>query len=298
MRRIGVICHVFYPELLTEVEQALRNLPDGSDVYVSVTNGEHRVAVLDALGALPLGMLEVRVVPNRGRDIAPKYVTFADVYRAGYDAVLFLHTKKTTAVEIGEHWRGHLYTALAGSPERVLKVLELLDHQRDLGIVAPQHHGSINSNVGWHGSFPQAASLARRAGLRLRRWDPPNFASGSMFWARPEALLPLVDLRLGMDDFPHEAGQNAYTVMHALERLVFVSAAHIGYRSVMLDDEPLAPGPAPSNERPDLRMWLGALPPTVVEIVTETTKRREKFRPVRIRRWLRAQLRPTAISRG
>jgi lipopolysaccharide biosynthesis protein len=50
-----------------------------------------------------------------------------------------------------------------------------------------------------------------------------------MFWARPQALKPLIDLGLTWDDYPDEPLPIDGTLLHALERLLPFSAAQSGY---------------------------------------------------------------------
>jgi lipopolysaccharide biosynthesis protein len=59
---------------------------------------------------------------------------------------------------------------------------------------------------------------------------PPffEFPVGSMFWARPCALSPLLDLKLDWDDYPEEPIPDDGTILHALERLIPFSAGKVG----------------------------------------------------------------------
>lgn len=292
--RVAVVCHVYYPDLLGELHELFANLPAGAELYASVVEEGHRASVLRSVADLPFSTVEVRVVPNRGRDIAPKYVAFADVLAREDGLLLFLHTKKTSVEAVGPGWRQHLYGSLAGSRERVEGVLALFAAEPGLGVLAPEHYGGIRATTGWHGSFAPARALARRLGVPVRRWDPPDFASGSMFWARPAALRPIARLSLTIDEFPGETGQNAYTIMHALERLVFVSAAHAGLTSAMVrasQDPALAPAADRTVElpvadeagSPSAWLRLAALWPTLVEMVGEAYSRRTKVLPARLR---------------
>jgi hypothetical protein len=50
-----------------------------------------------------------------------------------------------------------------------------------------------------------------------------------MFWARPAALKPLLDLNLLFDDFPAEGAQLDHTLAHAIERLYFLACERSGH---------------------------------------------------------------------
>jgi O-antigen biosynthesis protein len=62
------------------MRRLLDNIPFPTDVFIS-TDAEAKRAVIEAAFAgWPKGHCEIRIVRNRGRDIAPKFVTFRDVY--------------------------------------------------------------------------------------------------------------------------------------------------------------------------------------------------------------------------
>jgi lipopolysaccharide biosynthesis protein len=52
-----------------------------------------------------------------------------------------------------------------------------------------------------------------------------DFISGSMFWARLDALTPILDAHLDESEFEPEGGQIDGTFAHALERAFALSAA-------------------------------------------------------------------------
>jgi lipopolysaccharide biosynthesis protein len=234
--RIAVVAHIFYPELIGQLRASLDNLPPQADVFISVPNASIRADTIAALDQSRRGCLDVRIVDNRGRDIAPKYVAFADVYALDYDLLLFLHTKKSLTAGFGDDWRDQLFRSLAGSPEIVNGIVSMFETDPRLGVVAPSHHESIGALTGWNGNFHLAQDLARRGGFSVHRWAAPDFPSGSMFWARPRALAGLTGLGLQIGDFPPEAGQVGGTIMHALERLIFVAAEQAGYEAVTVSD--------------------------------------------------------------
>lgn len=232
--RIGVVCHIFHEDLAAEFRQALDRLPAPADLFLSTDHEAKRGAIQRAFADWQGGSVDVRVFPNRGRDIGPKFAGFANVY-PNYDLVLFLHSKKSLTSSLGDDWRQLLLDTLIGSGAEARSILSLFDADPRLGIVMPQHFAPIRGLLHWDGNFGAATTLARRMGLPLRRAATLDFPSGSMFWARPDALRPLLDLQLGFDDFPAEANQVRGTPQHAVERLMLLVAEAAGYRWIKVE---------------------------------------------------------------
>lgn len=225
--RVAVMCHMFYPALAQEVLYYLRNIPAPADLLLSTDTESKRTKLLQVFGGWDRGEVEIRVMPNRGRDIAPKVVGFADRY--DYDLVLHLHSKVSDHARFLAPWRGFLFENLAGSPYIVSSIFDAFDRLPDLGIVASQHYENIRRWIGWNGNFDQAQVLAKRMGMTLSPTRALDFPSGSMFWARPAALRPLLDLNLSFEDFPDESSQLDETPAHAIERLYFYICERSGF---------------------------------------------------------------------
>ncbi len=226
--RLGVICHLFHTSTAAEFLYYLRCLPLPADLFLSTDTPEKAAELRDAFAAWGGGSVEVRVVPNRGRDIAPKLVGFADVH-GRYDLVLHLHSKMSSHAAFLAPWRSYLLETLLGSPEVVRSILDAFTRLPDLGMVAPQHFEAVRRWLGWNGNYASAAALAKRMGVTLSNRRALDFPSGSMFWARPAALQPLLDLNLSFDDFPAEDAQLDHTPAHAIERLFFYSCERSGH---------------------------------------------------------------------
>jgi GT2 family glycosyltransferase len=226
--RIAVVCHLFHPEIGAELRGYLRHLPAGADLFLSTDTDEKAAAIRATFAGWDSGRLELRVMPNRGRDIAPKLVGFADAHQ-GHDLVLHLHSKKSDHAAFLKPWRGFLFESLMGSPAVVASILDAFARLPRLGMVAPQHYEAVRRWLGWNGNFETARALAARMGLQIAPDRALDFPSGSMFWARPAALRPLLDLGLAFEDFPEEGGQEDNTPAHAIERLYFLACERSGH---------------------------------------------------------------------
>ena len=216
--RIGIFCHMFYPDLFGDMRRVLFNIPKPNDLYLSTCTEDNR-ATLGRMFKDWRGKVEVQQVPNRGRDIAPKFAVFGPAHSSS-DLVLHLHTKKNPP-----GWRDHILNQIVGSRRIVESILYAFSELPMLGVVAGTHWPPVLPHIHWASNRDIVDRLIGRMQLRLlvRNLD---FPSGSMFWARPLALTPLLDLRLRPEDFPEEAGQSDGTIAHAIERLIFIVCEH------------------------------------------------------------------------
>lgn len=225
---VAVILHAFHTGLLLEFRAYLDHIPVPADLFISTDTEEKRVDVSACFANWNKGSVEVRVMPNRGRDIAPKLVGFAAPHNH-YDYVLHLHTKTSPHESRLGGWRGYLLDTLVGSPAVIRGIFEAFARAPRLGMLAPQHIDELRPWIRWGRNHAQAEELAARMGFPLPHAAPLDFPSGSMFWARSAALRPLLDLHLGFDDFQAEAGQNDGTLAHAVERLYYLVCERAGF---------------------------------------------------------------------
>jgi FMN phosphatase YigB (HAD superfamily) len=225
---IGIMVHVFYADLLDEFANDMANVPVPFVLMVSVVDEQTRIAAQSRFKKIPnVQTLHVRVVPNRGRDIAPFLLTFREEILA-LDLVCHVHTKKSlySGSEQGE-WRRYLMDALLGSADRVSWILGMFQAMPRLGMVYPE---SFVSMPLWAHTWLSNASPARELGIRLGIGIDPDayldYPAGSMFWARIDALRPLYDLKLSLDVFPEERGQTDGTMQHVVERMLGLIVRH------------------------------------------------------------------------
>jgi len=225
---VAVLLHAFHLDLLAEFRAYLDHIPFPADLFVSTDSAAKQQAVEACFSGWNHGSVEVRVLPNRGRDVAPKLVGFAAVHDR-YEYVLHLHTKRSFHASGLAGWRGYLLETLIGSPEVVHGVFEAFAQAPRLGMLAPQHIDELRPWIRWGTNFETAEALAIRMGFPLPRRAPLDFPSGSMFWVRSAALRPLLDLNLSFADFPDERGQTDGTLAHAIERLYFLVCEQAGF---------------------------------------------------------------------
>lgn len=219
---VGVMVHAYYTDMLDELAGDLAHMPVPYVLMASVVDARAAAAVSARFKSLPnMRALHVRVVPNRGRDIAPFLLDFRDEILA-LDLVCHIHTKKShyTGSEQTE-WRRYLLNTLLGDDDRVAWILGMFQAMPELGMVYPETFATM---PWWAHTWLSNLDRARELGARLELGIDPlaylDYPLGSMFWARTEALRPFFALELSRSDFPPEHGQTDGTTQHAIERLL------------------------------------------------------------------------------
>ena len=202
------------------------NMPYKFDALVTVVDETAAEKVSAAFEALTnTENVFVRVVPNRGRDVAPFIVGFGDLLPK-YDFVAHVHSKKS--LYTGEeqlNWRNYLFDALLGSPSRIGKIFKAFTDDAFVGVIYPRPADNVPyAAFTWLSNREIGRQLLTRAKIEPNITDYFDFPAGTMFWARTRALKKILDAGLTFDDFPPEQGQNDGTIAHAFERTVLLAA--------------------------------------------------------------------------
>lgn len=238
IRSIGVFAHMFHAHVFCEMRDYLANIPYTSDIYLTTCTEENAKTLREDLFNGWKGKVSVFVVPNRGRDIAAKLITFREHHKA-HDLVLHIHTKNDDV-----EWRYFMFQRLLGSRERIYNIIDNFRKDPGLGIVGPEYYPPIAKFTGWRENRPIGEKLLSRLGVDPGDVLGLDFPAGSMFWARPAALEPLFSLGLTLEDFPPEPIGKDGTLAHTVERLFYIAAELAGYKwaTISLGVRNLFPG--------------------------------------------------------
>jgi hypothetical protein len=226
--RTAVHGHFHYPELVSEFLGTVGRNVSRFDLFLS-TDTEEKADNLRRLTAhFRRGRVDIQIVPNRGRNIGPLLSTFGRAFAREYDVICHVHGKRSSGLDaaMGESWRDFLWQHLVGPRHPMMDIiLARFAADEKLGLVFPEEPHLCD----WDENLDLAAEIAERAGLDTPL--PPffEFPVGTMFWARPQALAPLLELDFDWDDYPAEPLSNDGTMLHALERLLPFAARQRGY---------------------------------------------------------------------
>ena len=252
--KTAVIAHVFYVDLFEEMLNYIDNIPIDIGLFISTDTEEKKKDLEEILLKRSKHYLEceIRVLENRGRDIAPQFVGFADVYER-FPIFIHVHTKKSPHFSGGlDTWRTFLMNSLLGNREIVASNLKLLSASR-VGVVYPEHFPIIKQSINWGLNYDIVCNLLKKIGVRISTDHILEFPSGSMYWGKSKAIQKILDLKLSFDSFPEEKGQLDGTLAHAIERalLYFVEASGFQWVRVKCEQSSL-----PRVELPAFRPLL------------------------------------------
>lgn len=224
--RIAVVAHLYYRDLVPEIIERIKAIPEEFDLIVTMPTWGTRHIEAMVREAFPNVMFYHAA--NRGRDIGPFVDLLPILVDKDYDAVLKVQTKRGYYVagklrpELGELWREEAFDALLGSRDRIANILEAFRSQSDLTMVGPEPHYLGLKDYPYH----DHGDLAH---LILGNASADGFFAGTMFWVRPRCLQPLVDaMDLSITVFAPETGANDGATAHLIERLFGHAASAAG----------------------------------------------------------------------
>lgn len=228
-RKVAVQLHLFYSDMIEVFAPYLKAIPFAFDLLIS-TPGEADARFLSNYLAANFPASQkavIRVTPNRGRDIAPLLVGFADLL-GDYDYICHLHSKRSPHAGFGEKWLNWALNSLFGEPWISSGVLDHLDAHPDCVMMFPDNYCEIKKFAGWGGNQARMLALLRRWGIHITRLPSyANFAAGSMAWYRASFIQDIAS-RISLEDFEQEEGQVEGTLAHVLERAIPLAASSLG----------------------------------------------------------------------
>jgi FMN phosphatase YigB (HAD superfamily) len=235
---IVVVVHAFYVDVFEDLlPHLVRAVPD-FDLLVSTDEPAKKHAI--EVAAVRAGLVHrcrVLLTENRGRNFGPLIAVFGqDILH--YDIVLHVHTKKSLFSGTEQvRWRDQIYRALFANAACAAIALALFQEDRQIGLFFPETSAHVAHWAHtWLSNVGAGHTLLDRLDLRYDGFDEYlDYPVGGMFWARVDALRPLLTAGLTLHDFPEEHGQTDGTLAHAIERVVPIVCRSQGYKAVCFD---------------------------------------------------------------
>ena len=222
----AVILHLYHTELWDEMASHLAYLEGQYDLYISLPEHAPEGTVERIQKTVPDA--RCATLPNKGRDVLPFLTMLSAIRPLGYGQVCKIHAKRSLHRQDGDLWRQEFLGQLLGSKKQVVGVINAFNRHPDIGMIGPAGHWLDYARYWGDPLSPERTqTLLEHLGIRISL-DELGFFAGSMFWCRPEAMDPLLEIT--DDDFEPEEGQTDGTLAHALERIFAASAQAAGYR--------------------------------------------------------------------
>ncbi|NMX54597.1 lipopolysaccharide biosynthesis protein [Pseudomonas edaphica] len=236
-KKIAVIAHVYYVDMLDEMLGYIKNIPAPFSIYITTDTAEKKVEIDTFFSAFPDLKCTVLVCEsNFGRDTSALLITCREVVLAGgYDLICRLHSKKSPQDGYSKSamFKRHLCENLLASPAYVRNVIDMFESQPWIGVAMPPvvHIGYPTLGHGWFLNRDRAINLARELNFKVPiDHETPIATYGSMYWFRPEALKKLFQHEWSWKDFD-EAHYGDGDLPHVLERLITYCAQDAGFLS-------------------------------------------------------------------
>jgi lipopolysaccharide biosynthesis protein len=230
-----VVIHAYYPEVFGEILEYIQQISHiPLKLYISTPVGRGE----DIRARLAGSQLDYHLqeFPNHGRDVLPFLKLLPRILEDGFATLVKVHTKKSTHRQDGDNWRRDLYSKLL-SPQALADALSDFASDSTLGILGPAGH-VVPMSFYWGSNALAVEKLACRLGISPAELSRASFVAGTMFFAKIDALLPLMNLALSDEDFESEAGQVDGTFAHALERAIAISTHAAGLKLRSCDGTP------------------------------------------------------------
>ncbi|MDE7322605.1 MAG: rhamnan synthesis protein F [Lachnospiraceae bacterium] len=241
-RKIALVMHLYFEDLIMDMCQYASYMPKEVDIYITTKNVELREIILNQFTERIPNKIEVRIIQNRGRDISSILVGVKDIVPQ-YDYICFVHDKKAAYLKpgtVGSGFASKCFNNIIFNKTFVENVLCLLENNPRLGILSPPppNHSDYFGSIGneWGPNFEITKQLADRLDIRIPIDENKSAIApyGTLFWFRTAALKKLYEADWEYTDFPEEPNANDGTLLHAIERIYPLVVQNEGYYPAIL----------------------------------------------------------------
>ncbi|WMC91706.1 rhamnan synthesis F family protein [Kineothrix sp. MB12-C1] len=245
-KKVALIMHLYFMDLLETSYQYAQSMPDKTDLYITTSSELKKEQILLQFSNSKWNYIEVRVIENRGRDVSSLLVGVKDIIDK-YDYACFVHDKKSaqlTPGSIGNDFGIQCFENTIGSKDFVNNIICTLYDNPRLGMLSPVYplHGNyfaVYGHADWGNNYDITRNLADKLKLAIpiSADKTPICPLGTMFWFKVPALKRLYDADWEYNDFPAEPNGVDGTLLHAVERIYSLVAQEEGYYPAIVLNE-------------------------------------------------------------
>lgn len=241
-KKVALFMHLYFDDLAETSLRYAQSMPPFADIYITTNTEEKKKIFEEKFANLVCHKLEIRVVPNRGRDVSSLLVSLKDVVPQ-YDIACFYHDKKSGQVapgSVGEAFGYKCAENVLYNQDFVYRVLDTFEKNPRLGLLSPPepNHAEYFASLGheWFNNYGNTKELADRLKLTIPMDESkePIAPLGSVFWFRVDAMRILHEYPWKYEDFPEEPLPIDSTISHAIERIRPFVVQQAGYYPAFL----------------------------------------------------------------
>ena len=229
---VGIHIHVHYHDEIDYICRKLSMSAPFASLYISCTSQAAIEAVEQATKTYRLKPVSIQLVENRGRDLAPLLLVFAEKMLT-HECCLHIHAKKSPEKrdDFGKAWTAHMLQCLLYDEDYTRSLLSFFLELEEVSILAPSIYEPIRIQMNWGKNEALVKSYLDKLDINSSAFTKcPHFPAGSFFWFKPRMLQSLLNLELELDSFPTEPIPDDGTIAHAIERLIgCIETAQNGY---------------------------------------------------------------------
>ena len=246
--KVALFMHLYFMDLLDSSYVYASAMPEFADLYITTDSEDKKKQILRRFEGFPCGKMEVRVVPNRGRDVTALMIGLKDVIPK-YEIACFFHDKKAGQVSpgsVGDSFGYKCSKNVLYNRAYVYRILQKFEEEPRLGLLSPPepNHGVYFTTLGyeWCFNYEVTKKVAERLGLTVPMAEDkaPIAPFGSVFWFRVDALRILHEYPWKLEDFPDEPLPVNQTISHGVERIRPYVVQQEGYYPAFVMAEPYA----------------------------------------------------------
>lgn len=237
-KSVALILHIYYPDLVEYCLRYAQSMPENADIYIVTSREDTKKICEEKMHSFKCNYYEIRLKPNRGRDVSAYLVTCRDVFKK-YDYICCMHDKKTPQAKnplSGKILSDNCFDSCLCNQTYVFEVLNLFEKYPYLGLCCPlipttlDYYKYINNRIG-DSNIENYKKIYDEFNLSAPFDLFPIVPFGNMFWVRGNAMKVLLKKAWKYEDFEEEPLAGDGTIAHALERIYSIFVQEAGYYS-------------------------------------------------------------------
>lgn len=226
--KIGIHIHLSNIGLLGILSDYLSNMPFDYDLFISVRDEVYADrARYEIEGLLKASSLKTAVVTGKGNSMAPLVTTFAREL-ASCEYICHIHTMNSLPKD---NETNNILSNLLGSDINILSIFHLFEEHKEIGLIYVEPSPDMpywKYARSLYNSYLD--TLLDRLGLENEYSQYMDCPSGSMFWAKADAIKLLLDSGLTYNDFTNNASDQSEDggLSQAIEHLIIPAVRSSG----------------------------------------------------------------------